>query len=182
MMSPASTRTRSPRRSWLAGTTSISPVAATRLAVVSRRVRRRVSACALPRPSAIASAKLAKRTVNQSQTEMAKTNESVATPPAKRPLKKTTVVTTEPTSTTNITGLRACKRGSSLVNEPISAPLMISGVHALVVRTRFISVISSGGACGGASVTAIGVSLPLRTACRRAAAIARQSGRARAPG
>ena len=34
---------------------------------VSVRVRRRVSACALPRPSAIASAKLANSTVNQSQ-------------------------------------------------------------------------------------------------------------------
>ena len=38
------------------------------MASVSLRARRRVSACALPRPSAIASAKLAKSTVNQSQT------------------------------------------------------------------------------------------------------------------
>ena len=39
----------------------------TTLAVVSARVLRRVSAWALPRPSAMASAKLAKSTVNQSQ-------------------------------------------------------------------------------------------------------------------
>ena len=41
------------------------------LAGTSRRARRRASAWALPRPSAIASAKLANSTVNQSQTEMA---------------------------------------------------------------------------------------------------------------
>ena len=39
----------------------------TRLATVSVRVLRSVSACALPRPSAIASAKLANSTVNHSQ-------------------------------------------------------------------------------------------------------------------
>ena len=42
-----------------------------RLAIVSRFIARSVSACALPRPSAIASAKLAKSTVNQSQTDTA---------------------------------------------------------------------------------------------------------------
>ena len=38
---------------------------------MSLRALRSVSACALPRPSAIASAKLAKSTVNQSQSEIA---------------------------------------------------------------------------------------------------------------
>ena len=47
------------------GTTSISPPARRTRAVVSLRVLRRVAAWALPRPSAIASAKLANRTVNQ---------------------------------------------------------------------------------------------------------------------
>jgi hypothetical protein len=101
---------------------------------------------------------LAKRTVNQSQTEMAKTKERLATPLTMRPLRKTTVVIAAPTSTTNITGLRACTRGLSLVNAPVSAPLIISSVHALVVRARFVSVISSGGACetgGGAGAIAM---------------------------
>ena len=38
-----------------------------RFATVSLRARRSVSACALPRPSAMASAKFAKRTVSHSQ-------------------------------------------------------------------------------------------------------------------
>ncbi len=66
MTSPASTTTRSPLRRSGAGTRS-SPLRVTRRAIVSVRPRRSVSACALPRPSAIASAKLAKRSVNQSQ-------------------------------------------------------------------------------------------------------------------
>ena len=41
-------------------------------AFTSRRAFRSVSACALPRPSAMASAKLAKSTVNQSQSETAR--------------------------------------------------------------------------------------------------------------
>ena len=46
------------------------PSAFSRRASVSERILRSVSACALPRPSAIASAKLAKRTVRNSQTVM----------------------------------------------------------------------------------------------------------------
>ena len=48
--------------------------------VVSVRVRRSASACALPRPSAIASAKLAKSTVNQSQREIARMKPAGASP------------------------------------------------------------------------------------------------------
>ena len=48
----------------------LGPVGVDRRASVSERIRRRVSACALPRPSAIASAKLAKITVRKSQTVM----------------------------------------------------------------------------------------------------------------
>ena len=65
--SPASTLTISPLRSDGAPTTSSVPSARSRLAIVSVLARRSVSACALPRPSAIASAKLAKSTVSQSQ-------------------------------------------------------------------------------------------------------------------
>ena len=162
MISPAVTYTRSPRRSWLDGTCSVAPLGRIRFAVVSRRVRRRDSACALPRPSAIASAKLAKITVNHSHTEMANTKERSATLPTITPLRKTSVVTTAPTSTTNITGLRACVRGLSLVSEPISALRMISEVHGLTVRARFISVISSlCGACGDGAI-AIAFSLNSR--------------------
>ncbi len=70
MSSPASTRTMSPVRRSDEETSSIRP-SRSRLAIVSRFMARRVLAWALPRPSAIASAKLAKSTVNQSQTATA---------------------------------------------------------------------------------------------------------------
>ena len=64
--SPATTRTTSPDRSALAGTFSVDPLR-TRVAIVSALLFRSVAACAFPRPSAMASAKFAKSTVNQSQ-------------------------------------------------------------------------------------------------------------------
>ena len=74
MISPASTTTWSPSVSWVPGTSS-SRVSAwpgcqpiSRRATVSRLVWRSVSACALPRPSATASARLANTTVSHSQT------------------------------------------------------------------------------------------------------------------
>ena len=66
MMSPASQTTRSPFCNIGAGTFSSRPLRRRR-AIVSLRALRRLAACALPRPSATASAKLAKSTVNQSQ-------------------------------------------------------------------------------------------------------------------
>ena len=53
-------------RSWSAESPGFHPTS--RRATVSRLVFRSVSACALPRPSATASATLAKSTVSQSQT------------------------------------------------------------------------------------------------------------------
>ncbi len=113
MTCPASTTTWSPRRSFAAGTCSSAaspsvpgqPVS--RRAVVSVLARRRVSACALPRPSATASARLAKTAVSQSQAVMTQ---------AKTPGLRMAVVVVRaaPTSTTNITGLRYITRGSSL--------------------------------------------------------------------
>ena len=75
--------------------------------MVSVLARRRVAACALPRPSATASARLANTTVSHSQTttDQAKTLGSVTA---------STVESTAPTSTTNMTGLRTITRGSSL--------------------------------------------------------------------
>ena len=67
MTSPASQTTRSPLASDAAGTNSSLPSLSSRRASVSERILRSVSAWALPRPSAMASAKLAKRTVRKSQ-------------------------------------------------------------------------------------------------------------------
>ena len=112
---PASTTTTSPLRSDEAGT---SCVAARRRAggrSVSWRIRRSASAWALPRPSAIASAKFANSTVNQSQTVTLAVNQSGAPePPPNRSRSSTSVVSTLPTSTTNMTGFFATWRGASL--------------------------------------------------------------------
>ena len=74
MTSPASTTTTSPRCSSAAGTRAA--VATQRSAFVVVRVARSALACALPRPSAIASAKFANSTVSQSQTAIVATNQS----------------------------------------------------------------------------------------------------------
>ncbi len=104
--SPASTSTRSPALSSNGDTGSVvRPVPIRRLATVSARVRRRLAACALPRPSATASAKLVKWPA----------------PPANRSRANRIVVTTATTSTTNITGFLANVRGSSLSTESRSA-------------------------------------------------------------
>ena len=109
MRSLASQTTMSPLFSSAAGTSSSVPSALSRRASVSERIRRSVSACALPRPSAMASAKLAKITVRKSQIVMDHVKVdgwAIAS----------TKVTTEPTSTTNMTGLRICTAGFSLVD------------------------------------------------------------------
>ena len=71
MMSPASTSTTSPTFRLVPGTilylVRSAPVSS--FACVSVRVRRSESACALPRPSATASAKFANSTVNQSHSD-----------------------------------------------------------------------------------------------------------------
>ena len=71
----------SPERRLLALTVSRWPPANTRTAVVSVFALRSVAACALPRPSAIASAKLANRTVNQSQNATCPVNSGLPVPP-----------------------------------------------------------------------------------------------------
>ncbi len=88
-------------------------------ATVSVRIARSVSACALPRPSAIASAKFANTTVSQSQIMTVNVNhEGSSPPPGGSPPKACTIQISvdriAPTSTTNMTGLRATWRGSSL--------------------------------------------------------------------
>src|SRR6185437_6630341 len=128
--SPAATSTRSPLRSCGAAISSTGasgpsgPVClpVTRLASVSLRARRSVSACALPRPSAIASAKLAKRTVNQSQSVTPATKpRSFARLESSSVWMNSMVVMTLPISTTNITGFFIWMRGSSFLKESLMA-------------------------------------------------------------
>ncbi len=78
-----------------------------RRAIVVVFVRRRVSAWALPRPSATASARLAKTAVSHSHTVITQANTLGV-------LMADSVVSTAPTSTTNMTGLWTIERGSSL--------------------------------------------------------------------
>src|ERR1044071_4656938 len=129
MISPASTTTVSPLRSDDAGTFSSPLPLRNRRAMVSWRILRKVAACALPRPSATASAKLAKTTVNQSQKLTFKVNQSgcVAAVGAKRSRSRTNVVSTLPISTTNITGFLITWRGASLRKLSHTAGPMISG-------------------------------------------------------
>src|SRR5580698_2092952 len=105
--------TTSPARSFDPAISSIVPSASRRRAVVSDLALRRASACALPRPSAMASAKFAKSTVNQSQSVICKSNFVL---PCRCMLSriKSVVVRTLPTSTTNMTGLRIIATGFNL--------------------------------------------------------------------
>ena len=120
MRSPASTTTTSPARRLPLGTSStgrvISPPVETRSAapamrravVVCWRVRR-LAACALPRPSATASARVPKSTVSHSHSVMETENSDGSSTVA-------TVVTTAPTSTTRSTGLSISSRGLILAS------------------------------------------------------------------
>src|SRR3984885_7273816 len=98
--SPATHFTQSPARSFEPEISSVDPSAFRRRAMVSARALRRVSACALPRPSAMASAKFANSTVNHSHKVICRLNlKSVP------PLNSSPVVITLPISPTNMTGL-----------------------------------------------------------------------------
>ena len=119
--SPAATRTTSPRCRSGAGTSSYVPSASRRRATVVVRVARSALACALPRPSAIASAKFANSTVSQSQTVITPTNHSEPVSPRTRSSTKMPVVIALPSSTMNITGFLNWSRGSSFGNESRAA-------------------------------------------------------------
>jgi hypothetical protein len=120
MNSPALTSTTSPFRRDGAGTVSVLPSARSRAATVSVRARRSVSACALPRPSAIASAKLAKMTVIHSHAVIWISNNRWPWP-STASRTSAIVVSTLPTSTTNITGFFIIVRGCSLTRASIAA-------------------------------------------------------------
>ena len=102
MMSPDSQITTSPERRFEAGTCSV-PAPATRLAMASVLVLRSESAWALPRASAIASAKFANSTVNHSHRAICSVK-PIPPAPVKMSRTRKIVVSAAPTSTTNITG------------------------------------------------------------------------------
>ena len=129
MRSPGVQTTRSPTLSELDGTVwalRVSERFASFLACVSLRVLRSSSAWAFPRPSAIASAKFANRTVNQSHSVSWKMNPKSGAPRSSSRT-STTVVNTLPTRTTNITGFRTMCRGASLTNDSLIARRTIIG-------------------------------------------------------
>src|SRR5215203_1782759 len=95
--------------------------------MVSVFALRKLSACALPRPSAIASAKFANNTVNQSQSVICNSNPVFVTSGtgAMIPRISCNEVKTLPTSTTSITGLPIIFFGLSFLNESTTARLTI---------------------------------------------------------
>src|SRR3981081_4275519 len=124
----AVTTTTSPERSFALGTVSVVPFGSKRLATVSDRALRSVSAWALPRPSAMASAKFANSTVNQSQRVICKLNAKLCFS-----RNNSAVVTTLPTSTTNMTGFFIMVRGLSLTTASTSARRIIFASHKLLI-------------------------------------------------
>ena len=136
--SPASTTTRSPRASSDAARV---PPSASR-AVVSERIVRSAAAWARPRPSASASARLAKTTVSHNQTVTVSVNQAGSSVPTISAI----VVIVAPISTTNMTGLRTCTRGSSFLKDAAIAGPRMSGVNRDPDR-RSRGDIGAGGAC-----------------------------------
>src|SRR5262249_40528067 len=97
---------------------------------------RRLAACALPRPSATASAKLANSTVNHSHTEIAAVN-------ASRSTTARIAVSSAPIHVTNITGLRHCAIGVNRFSESIAARLISAGSNVLILCSwRLMSLLS----------------------------------------
>ena len=142
MISPALTMTTSPFFSSLEETTVSVPSALSRRALVSFWVFFRLSAWALPRPSATASAKLAKRTVTKRMTQTKMLYRRTLLMPSVGPKSsgkmESSRAMTKPISTTNMTGLCIIYLGFSLVNAPITEDLKMSFVTNLVRCLSFI--------------------------------------------
>ncbi len=150
IVSPAVTTTRSPTCSCDDATSTVgsearpdpyaswSAVPWTLRAVVVRWVARRLDAWARPRLSATASARVANSTVIHSQTAITHANTLGSTTAS-------TVVSAAPTSTTNMTGTRHIRRGSSLRRDAGSASRTVRHVSD-----------PRGGATGGSSVAVLG--------------------------
>ena len=95
------------------------PSLESRRATRSALVLRSASACAFPRPSAMASAKLANRTVNHSPRAIAVSN--ATGPPFTMSATTRRVTTTETISTTKMTAFLARVTGFSLTKLSIAA-------------------------------------------------------------
>ena len=149
MISPAVTTTTSSRSRIAELTVSIEPSALRRRAVVSLRVLRSVSAWALPRPSATASAKLANNTVNQRKRATTPENTFSCVVLDPRSFRKRTVVSTLPIRTTNMTGFLACTRGCIFLRLSTIAERAISALNSCADSLPA----SSGGSSGVASVS-----------------------------
>ena len=119
----ASTTKMSPFRSVSAATVWMEPSDSSLRATLLLRLLRRASAWALPRPSAMASAKLAKMTVNQSQREIwaTKAIESLVKS------RSSVVSAAAPTSVTNITGFFHMWKGLSFLKLSMIAGMTIAG-------------------------------------------------------
>ena len=109
MISPADTMTTSPFRSWLERTSFSVPSGMSRRALVSFCVFFKLAACALPRPSATDSAKLANSTVTNSTTQtiilyIRRFVPSVTASPNSPGKIERIREMAQPTSTTNMTG------------------------------------------------------------------------------
>ncbi len=136
--SPASTRTKSKGWSSAGVTTSVSarfrfaPYVQwfSRTATVSVRALRSDSAWARPRPSATASARLANRTVSQSQTLITQVKTDGW-------MSAESVVSTDPTATTNSTGFLTSSRGWSLPTASRAEAARSSGSTTFTWPERF---------------------------------------------
>ena len=107
IVSPAHTTTMSPGRRSAAGTSSMLPSSRRTRPTAAVFAERSASACALPRPSATASARFANTTVRNSQIASENTN----TLGLKKP---TMIVMSAPISTINMTGVRTMCAGFNL--------------------------------------------------------------------
>ncbi|MPM72893.1 hypothetical protein SDC9_119869 [bioreactor metagenome] len=137
--SPTFTSTTSPFFSVLALTMDSAPSSCRMRACISFCVFFRLSACALPLPSATASAKFANNTVISRITDtIALYSTKLAPSSPNRPGKKqSSSVTTNPISTTNMTGFFIMYRGFSFLNAPKMEDFRIS----LVINFDFFSLL-----------------------------------------
>ena len=122
--SPAFTMTSSPFFSIAEGTTVILSFCSAEgilCASTSFREARKESACALPLPSAMASAKLANKTVNQRMMAIAKVKPPGASFMPKSDTTHKTLVRIAETNTKNMTGFSAWVLGLNLINESLIA-------------------------------------------------------------
>ncbi len=112
-----------------------------RLATVSLRARRRLSARARPRPSATASAKVANSTVSHSQAAIANANQQDW--PVASSRTPSTVTRTATISVTKITGLRINPAGLSFLKLSPAARRRIAPSNSAIVSALLCAIVIS---------------------------------------